>query len=138
MADLRGKRERSSLLSGLLCAVAAFCPAGCSQDGPPAASDAIPERRFVSDPAMNPAHDPALNPAPDRAVPPVQPAPSGPPAAPSPDIPRLDVTGDRIYIPGMGWLAIHEFRRIYEHQPDRLPVELDLEFVHRLLSEAAG
>ena len=44
----------------------------------------------------------------------------------------LDETGERIFIPQMGWLPLHEFWELYQNQPERLPDDLDLEAVHEI------
>lgn len=62
---------------------------------------------------------------------PIDPEPSVPA-----NIPRLDESGERIFIPDIGWLPAAEFWDRYDNDPGSLPGNLDFHAIH-LLREAS-
>ncbi len=56
--------------------------------------------------------------------------PGGP--EPDPDTLRYDASGERIFVPGLGWLAAGAFWALYDSDPAQLPDDLDARAVHVL------
>lgn len=56
-------------------------------------------------------------------------------AAIVPEVPRLDETGEKIFIPELGWLPTAEFMDMYENRPEQLPHSLDLFAIHEIKQE---
>lgn len=55
-----------------------------------------------------------------------------------PEGPRLDETGQKIFIPSLGWMPTREFMDIYENRPEQLPQGLDLYEIHKIREKLAG
>ncbi len=51
---------------------------------------------------------------------------------PDPDTLRYDESGERIFVPGLGWFAAGDFWALYDSDPARLPNDLDVGAVHVL------
>ncbi len=85
-----------------------------------------PVIRTVSDPAMQPAQDPVALPVQGR-VPPASALP--------PEGFTIDRAGERVFLPGQGWLGYAAFWDLYYNHPERLPHDVDHQALHRLRGE---
>ncbi|MEZ5559646.1 MAG: hypothetical protein R3E86_14020 [Pseudomonadales bacterium] len=54
----------------------------------------------------------------------------------APTTPQYDATGEKIFIPGRGWMVATEFWDLYEHDPRQLPDDLDFQAIHDLRDQA--
>lgn len=59
--------------------------------------------------------------------------PSGAPALP--EVPRLDESGEKIFIPELGWMPTAEFMDMYENRPEQLPHGINLSVIHEIRQE---
>jgi hypothetical protein len=100
--------------------VFALACTGCSKDTP------SPRTRDLPDPAMAPASPPAG--ALSIAVAPVSEPDSDPDAA------VVDIAGQRVFFPEQGWLDGDAFLDIYYNRPEELPLDIDFQAVHELVS----
>ncbi len=94
-----------------------------------------PRIRNVQDPAMDRGQEENREGLPEQGgvTKPVSRAESAAPSKPAGFI--VDVAGDRVFLPGKGWLKAAEFWEIYYNHPQELPGNIDHQALQLLRAE---